>query len=150
MISAFETKFPDVPSPNKTTIMRMVKNFRNGIFENRTCNRLKNVLTPEKLSEIKSKFEANGQTSVREVSSQIRVSRMSVHRATRMLKLKPYKVNVAQELLPADSLKRVAFWQWLLDEFNGNTNIGKFDNFFFSDEEWFTLDGYINSQLYRV
>ncbi len=63
-ISAFETKFPDVSPPNKTTIMGMVKNFRNGIFE-------KNVLTPEKLSEIKSKFEANGQTSVRKVSYQI-------------------------------------------------------------------------------
>ncbi len=52
--------------------MGMVKNFRNGIFKNRTRNRnrLKNVLTPEKLSEIKSKFEANGQTSVRKVSSQ--------------------------------------------------------------------------------
>ncbi len=70
-ISAFETKFLDVSPPNKTTIMRMVKNFCNGIFENRTRNRSKNVLTPEKLSEIKSKFEANGQTSVRKVSSQI-------------------------------------------------------------------------------
>ncbi len=68
-ISAFETKFPDVSHPNKTTIMRMVKNFRNGIFENRTRYHTKNVLTSEKLSEIKSKFEANGQTSVRKVSS---------------------------------------------------------------------------------
>ncbi len=70
-ISALETKFPDVLLPNKTTIMRMVKNFLNGIFENRTRNRSKNILTLEKLSEIKSKFEANGQTSVRKVSSQI-------------------------------------------------------------------------------
>ncbi len=67
-----------------------------------------------------------------------------------MLKLKPYKVNVVQELLPADCPKRVVFCQWLLDDFDGNTNIGKFDNFFFSDEAWFTLDSYINSQLYRV
>ncbi len=71
----------------------------------------------------------------------------SIHRATRMLKLKSYEVNVVQELLPADCPKWVAFCQWLPDEFNGNTNIGKFDNFFFSDEAWFALNGYINSQL---
>ncbi len=75
---------------------------------------------------------------------------MSTKRATEMLNLKPYKANVVQELLPADCPKCAAFCQWLRDELNGKGKMSKLDNVFFSDEAWFNLDGYVNSQLYNM
>ncbi len=57
--------------------MRTVNSFCEGIFENKTRNRLRSVLTAEKVSEIKSKFETKGQTSLRKMSAQ--VSKSNVH-----------------------------------------------------------------------
>ncbi len=106
--SAFGTKYPHCSRPNKT-IMRMVNSFRKGIFENKIHNRPRGVLTAEKVREIKSKFETNDQTSLRKMSAQVGVTRISLKCATEMLNLKPYKVNVIQELLPADCPQHVAF-----------------------------------------
>ncbi len=105
----FGTKYPDHSHPNKTSIMRMLNRFHGGIFENNTHNRSRSVLTVEKVSEIKSKFETNGQTSLRKMSAQVRGSRISVKRPTEMLNLNPHKVNVVQKLLPVDCPKCVAF-----------------------------------------
>ncbi len=99
------------------------------------------------VSAVQSKFETNGQTSLQKMSAQVGVSRKSSKRATEVLNLKLYKVNIVQKLLSADCPKCVAFCQWLLDEFNGKGKMSKLDNVFFSDEAWFNLDGYVNFQL---
>ncbi len=56
------------------------------------------------------------------------------HQVTKLLKLYLYRVRKCNP-------KRVKFCQWLL------TN---YDNFFFTGEAWFMLDGYVNLQYYRV
>lgn len=48
----------------------------------------------------------------------------------------------------SDCPKRIAFCEWLL-RFSRN-NVAIFDQCFFSDEVWFQLDGYVNSQIYRI
>lgn len=60
----------------------------------------------------------------------------------------PYKVSVVQQLQPTDHEKRRRFCQW----FNGNlaNNDDVLDLTFFSDEAWFHLSGYVNSQNYRT
>lgn len=77
---------------------------------------------------------------------QIGLSYGTCHNATKKLHLHPYKVSVVQELLPADFGKRREFCTW----FNNNlADDNLLDNTFFSDEAWFHLSGYVNSQNYR-
>ncbi|KAL1488740.1 hypothetical protein ABEB36_014539 [Hypothenemus hampei] len=59
----------------------------------------------------------------------------------------PYKVSVVQQLYPLDFGKRIAYCQW----FNAHMDNDEIlDLSFFSDEAWFHLSGYVNSQNYRT
>lgn len=59
----------------------------------------------------------------------------------------PYKVSTVQQLLPQDFNQRLLFCQWFNDNLNNNDLL---DNTFYSDEAWFHLSGYVNSQNYRI
>lgn len=59
----------------------------------------------------------------------------------------PYRVTVTQQLLPIDIPRRIQYCLW----FNENLhNDDILDITFMSDEAWFHLSGYINSQNYRT
>jgi hypothetical protein len=45
----------------------------------------------------------------------ISVSKSSVHRATKLLRLKPYNFTVVQELQEADCVARVHFYNWFCE-----------------------------------
>lgn len=57
----------------------------------------------------------------------------------------PYKVTVVHQLHPVDYERRIRFCEW----FNNRMNDDLLDLTFFSDEAWFHLTGYVNSQNYR-
>jgi hypothetical protein len=61
--------------------------------------------------------------------------------------LHPYKVSLVQELKPADYPRRVAYCNWFFNHMNDNRTL---DLSFFSDEAWFHLSGYVNSQNCRI
>ncbi len=58
----------------------------------------------------------------------------------------PYKISIQHELKPADSPKRAKFWWWLCHYAHGDVLV--FNMFFFSDESWFHLNSYVNTQKY--
>lgn len=60
----------------------------------------------------------------------------------------PYRVTVTQQLLPVDIPRRIEYCQWFNENLRNDDNI--LDLTFFSDEAWFHLSGYINSQNYRT
>ncbi len=55
----------------------------------------------------------------------------------------PYKISIQHVLKPPDSPKRAEFCRWVCRY----THL-VVDAFFFSNEAWFHLDGYINMQNY--
>lgn len=59
----------------------------------------------------------------------------------------PYRVTVMQQLLPVDIPQRIQYCQWFNDNLNTNDILNVT---FMSDEAWFHLSGYINSQNYRT
>ena len=61
------------------------------------------------------------------------------------LKFFPYKVHVVHELKPQDSEKRVLFCRWF-ENFILEKGENILNHTFFSDEAWFHLSGYMNSQ----
>ncbi len=92
--------------------------------------------------------EERPNTSLRKVALQTDTSLKSTHRPTKLLQIRSYRISACQELLPTDYPKRIEFCKWLLRLYHDSTDPS--DNFFFSDEAWFHLDGYINSQVYRI
>ncbi len=144
----FMRKFPGQDVPNKSSISRLVSKFRaTGSVLNKERNRRRHVLTPEKIDAIKELLTQYPSTSHRKAAAALNTTPSTVYSATKLLKLHPYRVNVVQELSPSDCPKRIAFCKWILRFTN---RVADFDYFFFSDEAWFTLDGYVNSQNYRV
>lgn len=61
--------------------------------------------------------------------------------------MKPYKITSVQQLKPADYPRRIAYCQWFQHHMNDNRIL---DLSFFSDEAWFHLSGYVNSQNFRI
>jgi hypothetical protein len=71
-------------------------------------------------------------------------SESSARMATQLLKLRPHKTRVILALQPCNSASRVCFCSWFLQSaIEGEINL---QLTFFSDEAWFHLQGYINTQ----
>ena len=67
-----------------------------------------------------------------------------LQRAAKKLELRPYRISVVQELQQSDLVKRLQYCRWFRNE------VGVLENVFFSDEAWFQLRGYVNSQNSRM
>jgi hypothetical protein len=57
----------------------------------------------------------------------------------------PYKVTAVQELKPADHEKRIRYCKWFTNFIQMKT-VDILDVTFFTDEAWFHLSGYVNTQ----
>jgi hypothetical protein len=75
------------------------------------------------------------------------VSKSSARTATQLLKLRPYKIKVIHAIQLRDTAIRVHICSWFLQ----SVVEGEIDQqlTFFSDEEWFHLQGYKNTQNNR-
>ena len=64
------------------------------------------------------------------------------------LHLHSYKVQLTQQLKPANHSQRRRYFEWVLEQ---HAVDGNFSNkIFFSDEAYFTLGGYVNKQICRI
>ena len=70
---------------------------------------------------------------------------LSVQRATKLLKLKPYKIPVVHALHQPDPNKRLRFCNWVLEKVNSGELDAK--EISFSDEVWFYLHGQVFTKL---
>jgi hypothetical protein len=80
------------------------------------------------------------------LAQQVHASRRTCGRVLKALKFKPYRVTVVQQLRKPNQGHRVNFCQWLLNMIAE----GLLEPLMFmTDEEWFHLSGYVNSQNSR-
>ncbi len=101
------------------------------------------VMTPATLETVATAFINTPSLSIRR-AQQLDVLYSSLQRVTHILKLIPYKVSVIHELKPGDPAERVNFCHWF-QKFIAR-QIDVLDTTFFSDEAWFYLSGYVNTQ----
>ncbi len=106
------------------------------------------MLTPEKVKEIGAAFSNTPHSLIRKVARGAGTSIKSTCCVTWLLKLYPYHVSVLHVVNPADCPKCIEFCKWLLHL--SRDNITVYDKFFFSDEAWVQMDGYVNLQIYRT
>jgi hypothetical protein len=91
---------------------------------------------------------ASPRKSLRALLQEIGLSRNTYQRAAKKAGLHAYQIRVVQEFKQQDYDKRMmscCWFQTFIDE-----NPGILDYTWFSDEAWFHLSGYVNSQKTRL
>ena len=77
---------------SRFTIHEIVKKFETtGSVANKKWNRKRTVLTEETLDEIGASIERTPTKSIPKLAQRVGISESPAHRATKLLKLKPYK-----------------------------------------------------------
>ncbi len=105
------------------------------------------ICTEQLKGTVEEKLSATPTTPSRRLAQNIRVSHTKTYRVMHSITY-PYKFTVCQELKPTDVPRCLAFCKWLLCfAQRGQT---KFNLFYFSDEAWFHVSGYINCQNFRT
>lgn len=124
------------------------------------------VLTVEAVNDISDRMTTSPNKSIRKLSAQTGAHLNTKYNNTckvlsclagisygscrsalkKHLHMLPYKVTVHQQLFPRDFEQRRNYCLW----FNEHFNQEQLNITFFSDEAWFHLSGYINSQNYRT
>ena len=95
--------FPGEVPPPRCTVHEIVKKFETtGSVANKKRNRKRTVLTEETLDEICVSLERTPTKSIPKLAQQVGISESSAHRATKLLKLKPYKHTCVHSLKQGD------------------------------------------------
>jgi transposase len=116
--------------PNKSTIQRLVELFRktSSIGEKRRSGR-PSVLSNDSLEDIRARLLQSPRESLRKLSQQTGMTYGSLQRATKRLKLHPYRVQVCHELKEIDKEKRMRYCRWFRQFVRNDVDI--------FDEAWF-------------
>jgi hypothetical protein len=107
------------------------------------------VRNEENIETVRQVIEEQPNTSIRHLQQQVDLSYTTCQRILKQdLHLHPYRLQLVHELLPNDRPRRQQFCQWFMENFQNNGAI--LEKTFFSDESWFHLSGYVNSQNMRM
>ena len=147
--ACFAEAYPEKTPPNKSTIKRLYDKFKTtgSVVDAPRSGRPK-VLTEDKVTDISAAMAISPHKSLRRLSGQSGVSYGTAHTAVRKaLKMFPYKIRVVQALMDGDLVKRVTYCRWFMEHVTPDGE--ELDDWYWSDEAWFHLDGYVNSQNSR-
>jgi hypothetical protein len=105
------------------------------------------VLTEEKLDDAVARFKYTPRKSLKRPAQDTGVSESSARTKTQLLKLRSYKTTLIHALQPRDPAIMIHFCSWFLqsvaeDEIDPQLTL-------VSDEAWFHLQIYINTQINR-
>jgi hypothetical protein len=98
--------------------------------------------------DIENRLLASPRKSLHVLSQEIGLSRSTCQRAAKKAGLHAYRFRVVQKLKQQDYNKRTTYCRWF-QTFN-DENPGILDCTWFSDEAWFHLSRYVNSQNTRL
>ena len=106
------------------------------------------MINNEALQNVTNKLDRSPHKSLRRLSQEVGMSLMSTYRAVEKQKFFPYKVSVIHEFKAQDTKKRVIFCRWFQQfiDMNGENIL---NDTFFTDEAWFHLSVYTNTQNSR-
>ena len=143
----FQRRFPQTTVPHRDTVRDLISKFREtGSVIDASRSGRPSKATKEKLEDISDRLLRSPSKSLRKLSQQSGLSLGLTHKVVRKeLKLYPYKVRAVQELKDTDFRKRMEYCEWF-NNFIAANGEDILDVTFFTDEAWFHLSGYINSQ----
>lgn len=149
----FALEFPDIAIPYDhfcTSIRRFVQLFREtGSVDRKKGSGRPSIRSEENVEAVRQLVEERPQLSVRHLHQELDLSYGTCRRILRHdLHLYPYRLQATHEILPVDKPKRQEFCQRFIDHFIVNN--GGIEKIMFTDESWFHLSGYVNSQNMRM
>ena len=147
----FRLRFPNSRCPNRDTVRDLINKFHEtGSVQDAPKTGRPTILTDNKLDEISDIMLRSPTKSMRKLAQETGISARTAHKAvTKELNLYPYKFTVVHELKDADYEKRLFYCEWF-QRFINRHGIEVLDETFFTDEAWFNLSGYVNSQNSRI
>lgn len=134
--------------PSESAIKNLVDKFKStGSVQNiPTTTRTRSGRSPENIAAVSESVEEDPNLSIPRRSQHLGLSTMTTWRILRKdLALKPYKVQLVQELKPADHSLRRQFANFIAEQGTGFS-----EKIIFSDEAHFHLNGYVNKQNCRI
>lgn len=149
----FQESFPEVIvhfDKFSRTVHRLVKLFREtGSVGRKEGSGRPKVRNEENIGTVRQVIEEHPNTSIRHLQQRVNLSYTTCQRILKQdLHLHPYRLQLFHELLPNDRPRRQQFCQWFVENFHNNDEL--LEKTFFSDEAWFHLSGYVNSQNMRM
>ena len=119
MFAEYIQKFPGEVPPPRFKIHEIVKKFETtDSVANKKRNRKRTVLTEEILDEIDASLERTTTKSILKLAQPVELSVCSAHRATKFLKLKPYKCTSVHSLKQGDPVSRKHYYEWFHSSVN--------------------------------
>ena len=116
--------FPCEVSPSRFTIHEIVKKFETiGSVANKKRNRERTVVTEKTLDEIGASLERTPRKSIPKLAQKVGISESSAHRATKLLKLKPYQCTSVHYLKQCDPVSRMHYCEWFHSSVNDISSI---------------------------
>jgi hypothetical protein len=97
--------------------------------------------------DVRERFLRSPRKSLLRLSQETGYSLTMCQRASKQAKIRPYRVTAVQELIEPDKIKCVHYCSWFLNLVERNPGI--LTMAWFTDEAWFHLSGYVNSQNTR-
>ncbi|VEN59429.1 unnamed protein product [Callosobruchus maculatus] len=146
---AFRRRFNVRNALSAMTIRNLIVRFRQqgSVADLPRAGRPRSARTEENIEHVEVSIEDNEETSVRRRCTQLGLSRSSLHRILKHLRMFAYKIQLVHQLRPIDFRQRTEFaigFQQLCREENDFLN-----RLIMSDEAHFHLNGFINKHNSR-
>ena len=148
--SIFKEKFGEEQLPDRHCVVALMKKFeQTGSVQDRPRSSSPSVINNEARQNVTNKFDRSPHKLLRHFSQEVGMLLTSTYRAVKKQKFFPYKVSAIHELKAQDTEKRVIFCRWFQQfiDMNGENIL---NDTFFTDEAWFYLSGYMNTQNLRT
>ena len=137
-------------SPSKNTIKSLYQKFADigNVNDKPGSGRKRSIRTEDVIERVAVSITDNPKTSTRKRASQLNISQTTLCRILKKdLKLKPYKIQLTQQLLPNDPHQRLEYSESFLSLCEDAIFI---ENVIFSDEAHFHLTGHVNRHNSRI
>lgn len=147
----FRQEFPNLVLPYNTfrcSLKHCIELFREtgSVLRKEGSGRPKKR-TEEVIENVRQIMEDAPRTSLRRLSQQVQLVPSTCQKILKKdIHLYPYRLMSVQQLQEIDYPQRVEYCHW----FQNTLNDDLLDKTFFTDEAWFHLEGYVNSQNMRL
>lgn len=144
---AFRRQFNVRNIPTRATILSMVRKLETTGSLLSETGKKRSVMSQECVNDVRERFVNSPKKSLRRLSQETGYSYGTCQRAAKKAGLRAYRVHVVHQLKEPDAEKRMRYCQWFQALLIATPDILSIT--WFTDEAWFHLSGYINTQNSR-
>lgn len=138
-------------APNESTVRRLIKKFEESgsTQDKKISGRPRSGRSEANVTVVHDSVTVSPRKSCRRRTQKMHMSPATMQRIlTKDLHLHAYKVQLTQELRPADHEKQRQFVEWILTRKRESEGFAK--RIIFTDEAHFHLNGFVNKQNCRI